>query len=203
MFKIDISQIAKLSFINLLLSLGGCSSTLYDKFLNGKPLPTWYKTESSLAEIHQTELSCANKALEEVPIKIARRIVYGGSYVPRHSYRYCFATPRGSQCSTTSSGGYYTPPVYESYDANKQQRQVVKNDCMKQLGFSYITLPACPKGTTPTGKDNLHAVTVKLPPISSNICYIVESRDREHYQIGTLNAPLSTLPTVPLDTPQE
>ncbi|MFM2477317.1 hypothetical protein [Celerinatantimonas sp. MCCC 1A17872] len=159
----------------LTMSLAGCSSTFYSNYKDGKPLVNFpYKAENS-AMRQRNFTDCKIEAVQRVPQHIV------SSTMPTYT------TPVQTRCNTigtqvfcnTTGGQTYGGQTYTS-DTNAGLRKQAFVECLVDHGYRFVTIPACPLGTTQYNLDSSNG----LQPLSSNTCYIAFRKGG--YRVGTL-----------------
>ncbi|MEX0310096.1 MAG: hypothetical protein AB3N17_07580, partial [Tateyamaria sp.] len=124
------------------------------------PLSTFYAEGVSFAQLDRDNTNCDVRALRDAPV--ANQVRQGP---PRYvSRRYCDAE---GKCYTR--GGFWVPGDIYTVDVNAGLRQRVKAQCMGDLGYRAVEIPACSAAVqraAPPGQ------TTILPRLSENTCVI-------------------------------
>ncbi|SDN32817.1 hypothetical protein SAMN05216196_101160 [Lutimaribacter pacificus] len=127
------------------------------------PLNIWYKPGVPVATAEDRLLSCRVDAAQSVPVnRQVRRTP--SSLVPR---RFC---DKNGNCTVFYEriGGEVVV-----FDANERLRRQVVDRCMRNEGYTPVSLPNCPEGirqAAPAGR------TTVLPRLAENSC-VIRNRD--------------------------
>ncbi|WP_420014010.1 hypothetical protein [Tateyamaria sp.] len=124
------------------------------------PVSTYYAEGVSVAKLERDELTCDVNALRDAPV--ANQTRQGAPrYVAR---RHCDASG-----ACYDRGGYWVPGEIYTVDVNASLRKRIKAQCMGDLGYRPVEIPACPpaiKNAAPPG------ATTILPRLGPQSCAI-------------------------------
>ena len=128
------------------------------------PMNIWYKPGATIAAAEDRLLSCRVEAAKDVPVstQVRRTPV---SIVPR---RICDSSGKNCRVFYERIGGEVIV-----YDANDSLRDQVVARCMRQDGYTPVSLPVCSDGVrqaAPPGR------TTVLPRLAENSC-VIRNRD--------------------------
>ena len=124
------------------------------------PLSTYYAEGVSFAQFERDTTNCDVRALRDAPV--ANQVRQGAPrYIPR---RVCRAD---GHCYT--HGGYWVPGEIYTVDVNASLRARVKGQCMGDLGYRPVEIPACPQGVAQAAPPGPSAT---LPRLNARSCAI-------------------------------
>lgn len=124
------------------------------------PVTTFYAEGVTAARLERDRTACDVAALRAAPVANQTRQA-PPRYVPR---RVCNAA---GQCY--DQGGYWLPGEITTVDVNASLRARVTAQCMGDLGYRAIELPACPRGVADAAPPGPSPV---LPRLNPNSCAI-------------------------------
>jgi hypothetical protein len=129
------------------------------------PLETYYRPGATVAAVNRDTTGCQVRALREVPVATQIRRL-PPEYIPGR--RLCKAD---GTCRVLP--GRYIPGEIVTFDPNSPLRRRVETQCMADLGYAPVRIPACPDSiarAAPAG------VTTLLPRLGERSC-VIRNRD--------------------------
>lgn len=136
------------------------------------PLNTYYKPGANVAAVQRQTTDCQVKALRDVPASTQIRRDPPRYFPPRQQCN------NAGKCRTIP--GYFAPGAVYTFDPNDKLRKRVELQCMADLGFAPVSIPACPDSVAKAAPVR---ATTTLPPLTENSCVIRNSNGS--YQIVT------------------
>ncbi|MEM8656199.1 MAG: hypothetical protein AAGF36_15790 [Pseudomonadota bacterium] len=123
------------------------------------PLSTYYAEGVSFAQFERDNTNCDVRALRDAPV--ANRVRQG----PPHfvSRRYC---NKHGHCQNR---GYWAPGHIYTVDVNANLRARVKGQCMGDLGYRPVEIPACSPGVADAAPPG---PSTTLPRLDGRSCAI-------------------------------
>lgn len=126
-----------------------------------QPLSLYYRPGVTVAKMEDDRLTCRVAALKDAPV--ANQIRRDPSiYIPPRQY--CNAAG-----ACTIRGGYWEPGRIYEVDVNAQLRGQLADRCMARLGYTPVSLPACPQSVANAAPPS---ATTRLPALTPNSCAI-------------------------------
>lgn len=119
-----------------------------------------YRSNTTVAQHDRDSLRCEVQATQQIRpnIQTRRTPIY---YTPIQTT--CRQVGTETQC-TTSGGEMRGGEVY-TVDVNEGLRAEVENQCMRDLGYQFVSLPACPtRAVTPETRARLSGPLVAPVP---------------------------------------
>ncbi len=150
----------------LLTLLIGCDS-----------LSLYHRAGVSVQRMESDLIDCQISALRQAPVRTVLRRT-PAIWVPER--RIC-----DSNGNCHIRAGFWRPGQIYSEDVNAGLRERVENRCMARLGYSPVTLPACPQNVRRAAPPG---VTTRLPKLTEKSC-VIRDRSADTWQIVTPVAP--------------
>ncbi|MEL7132208.1 MAG: hypothetical protein AAGK77_07340 [Pseudomonadota bacterium] len=123
------------------------------------PLSTYYAEGVSFAQFERDNTNCDVRALRDAPV--ATKVRYGP---PRYiSRRHC------NHQGHCFNRGFWVPGEVYSIDINADLRARVKGQCMGDLGYRPVEIPACPQGVAEAAPPGPSST---LPRLNGRSCAI-------------------------------
>lgn len=125
------------------LFLASCATT--PRSFNG-----FWRDGSSQIELQRDQTTCEVTALREVPraMATAQTPTYTTPTYTTPQHTSCYGYGYSASCTTTGGqtyGGTTTGGQIYSYDANRDLRGAVEEQCMASKGYFLTSIPACSK----------------------------------------------------------
>lgn len=124
-------------------------------------LSIFYKQGASVARMQTDQTRCEVSALRDAPVATQVR-QSPPTYVPGR--RVCNSQ---GQCRVTN--GYYIPGNTYTVDVNAGLRERVLNQCMADIGYTPVSIPACPQNVRSAVSPRQ---TQTLPPVNEASCAV-------------------------------